>query len=441
VSKKWNILWIVLALLLLTGCSLQTLDSLYQVPKRSDEYKNLQAAIDSNLAGRDYCAPQAGENLQAVQTADLDGDGVKEYLLFTKATTEKPLHILIFRLQNGEYVLADTIQSHGFAFDEVEYARIDDRPGFELIVGCKISDQVARSVSVYSFHGAQAVSMMSANYTKFLTCDLNLDARSELMVLRPGESDEANGLAELYRYDAETMDRSTQINLSASADRLKRVVTGKLEGGQPAVFVASAMMDNSVVTDIFTVVKGEFVNISASSGPSEPPQTLRKYPVYEVDIDEDDILELPELVTMRQPHSPSASSMQHMIRWYSMTSTGEAVEKVYTFHDFLGGWYMTLDNRLAERIAVTKQGGAYNFYVWDEAYLSAEKVLTVFYMPGATREDLTEQEQRFAIYEGNDALYAAALEDVSESFGVNSETVIKSFHLIHQDWKTQEVSK
>ena len=97
-------IWIAaaLALMMLSGCSIRTLDQLYQVPKRSDEFNNLQAAIDKNLGSREYCAPLSGDNLQAVQMADLDGDGVQEYLLFTRGDTEKPLQILIFKLQEGE---------------------------------------------------------------------------------------------------------------------------------------------------------------------------------------------------------------------------------------------------------------------------------------------------------------------------------------------------
>ncbi|MBQ7415556.1 MAG: hypothetical protein IJW14_00785 [Oscillospiraceae bacterium] len=440
-SRKWNIALLVLALLLLTGCSLQTIDSLYQVPKRSDEYNNLQSAIDRNLGSRDYCAPQSGENLQTVQMADLDGDGEPEYLLFAKGVAEKPLQILIFRMEDGEYVLADTIQSHGFAFDVVEYARIDDRPGYELIVGCQISNEVARSVSVYSFQDGKAISLMSANYTKFLTCDLNADGRSGLMVLRPGESDEAKGLAELYQYAGDTMERSNQLSLSESADRLKRVFSGRLQGGQSAVFVASAAGENAIITDVFALVDGYFTNISFSAESGTSQSTLRKYNVYAEDIDEDGIMELPALISMRPTSSPSTSSMQYLIRWYSLTPDGKEIDKLYTFHDFLGGWYLTMDNSWAGRVTIQKQGGGYELHLRDENLSLEQKVLTVYYMPGTSSEELIVQSKRFVIYETDSALYAAELEECAATYGITRESVINSFHLIHQDWKTQEVSK
>lgn len=445
--RKRNICCLLLALLLLSGCSLRTLDELYQVPKRSEEYSNLQSAIDRNLGNREYCAPLSGENLQAVQMADLDGDGDQEYLLFAKSEAkspeEKPLQILIFRLEEGAYVLADTIQSYGSAFDVVEYARIDDQPGFELIVGCQISDQLTRSVSVYCFRDGKAEQLMNANYTKFLSCDMNVDGRSELLVLRPGESDEDNGLAELYDYSDDGIQRSSQVRMSAAAEQLKRIVAGKLHGGQSAVYVASTLGENTIVTDVFAVVDGAFTNISLSKESGTAVQTLKNYYVYADDIDADGIMELPSLINMRSPRDRQISALQYLIRWYAMTATGDEVDKLYTFHNFQGGWYMTLDSEWAARVAVLQQGSAYEFYIWDEEFTSAQKILTVYYLAGTSREELAAQDNRFIIYESETVLYAANLDVAAVGYGITQESVINSFHLIHQDWKTaeQEVSK
>lgn len=261
-NRKCRFLVLVLSFLLLSGCSLQTLDDLYQVPKRSDEYNDLQEAIDKNLKGLEFCAPLNGENLQTIQMADLDGDSVQECLLFAKGTEEKPLQILIFAMKNGEYALADTIESYGTAFDMVQYARIDDQPGVELIVGCQISQDVARSVGVYSLRDGKAVPLMSTNYTRFLSCDLMEDQRSELMVFHSEEAAEDHGLVQLYWYSHGKLSIFGQTNLSGSAERLKRVVLGQLQDGENAVFADIAVDRNSVTTDVLAVVNGKFTNLA-----------------------------------------------------------------------------------------------------------------------------------------------------------------------------------
>ena len=75
----------ILLLVVLVFCSCAvTVDEMYCPPKRSEEYNNLQSAIDSAMYELSYCAPLTGEYQQTVQMADLDGDGEQEYLLLPK---------------------------------------------------------------------------------------------------------------------------------------------------------------------------------------------------------------------------------------------------------------------------------------------------------------------------------------------------------------------
>ena len=96
-GKTWKIIILILALsALLTGCNMPTVDQLYCLPKRYSADSNLQQVIDEAMEDLQYCAPISGNNQQTVQSADLDGDGKDEYLLFAKDNSEKPLKILIF---------------------------------------------------------------------------------------------------------------------------------------------------------------------------------------------------------------------------------------------------------------------------------------------------------------------------------------------------------
>ena len=208
-NKRFLCLFLALLMIvMLPGCAFGTVNNMYRVPKRSEKHRDLQYAIDSAMTGMEYSAPRSGENLQTVQVADLNGDGISEYLLFAKGTGEKPLQILIFQQTKQGYSLVETIDSFGTSFDRVEYVSVDDRSGLDLVVGCQLSDQVLRSVSVYTFPNMQAQMLMNSHYTEFLTCDLDSDKRSELLILRPGESEALNGVAEYYSYTNGIMERS-----------------------------------------------------------------------------------------------------------------------------------------------------------------------------------------------------------------------------------------
>lgn len=415
-----------------------TVNEMYCLPKRSDDYKNLQKAIDGAMRNNSYCAPLSGDNLQAVQKADLNGDGVDECLVFAKSETEKPLRVLIFQQVDGGYQLTDTIHSTGFGFDVVEYARVDDQPGYELILGRQVSDQVTRALTAYHFVDGKAIAMMNANYTKFVTCDLNADGRTGMLVLHPGESDEANGIAEVFHYSGGAMERSNQMNMSQPVSQIKRIVVSKLHGGQPAVYVASAVGESAIITDIFAVRDNLFTNVSFSNESGTSVQTLRNYFVFADDIDGDGIMELPDLFTMRSPDDTRISGMQYLIRWYAMTATGEEIDKAFTYHDYQAGWYMNLPADLAPRIAVVQRGYAYEFFLWDEGFTVAQKLLTVYALTGSDRDELAISDNRFVIYKTDTTVYAANLEVASADYGVTQEVLSGSLHLIRGEWKNGE---
>lgn len=424
--------------LLLTGCGMRTVDRMYAVPKRSAEYQDLQRAIDQVMNGLEYCAPLTGENQQTVQMADLTGDGVEEYLLFAKGNSDDPLKIFIFTRQAETYVLQHTIESRGTGFEMVEYLDIDEHPGKELVVGLKVSDQVLRYLTVYSFEGSVPHQLLATNYFKFVSADLDSDGHMDFMTIAPGQEEESNAVGYLYRYDGDELIRSREARLSEACENIKRIMVSQLQGGLPAVYVASSVEDSAIITDIFALKDERFTNISFSVESGISVRTLRNHYVYAMDIDADGTLELPSLIDMRPVQNNPSIPTQHLIRWFAMTEDGEMVDKIHTFHNFDGGWYLSLDSDWAKRISVIRSGDVCTFYVWDKQFEKAEKLLTIQTLTDSDRELEATQEERFVIYKTDSVIYAARLEVAALSYGVTEENLQGRFHLIHMDWKSGE---
>lgn len=436
--RKTVILLSVLAALL-CGCAVSTVDDMYCPPQRSEDYQLMQKLIDSAMVGLEYSAPRSGENQQTVQMADLDGDGVSEYILFAKSTSEMPMQILIFRKVGDDFAYTETIQGTGFFFDQVDYVQIDGRPGLEIVVGRQVSDQVVRSVSIYSFASGQSEQLLSAGYSKYQTCDLNGDGLQELIVFRPGDTEEDNGVAEYYGYVDGAMERSCEVRMSEAVTNLKRIILGSLSDGIPAVYAASAVDENSIITDVFAIVDGTFVNVSLSNESGTSVQTLRNYYVYSEDIDSDGVIELPDLITMTPiDNNTRSGDVQYLIRWYSMQSDGSEIDKMYTYHNFAGGWYLELDGEWIERLSVVQNGTGYSFYLWDTEFSRTEKLMTIFALTGQDREEQAVSDGRVVLYEGETVIYAAELEVQAEYYNDARSSLINNFHLIHRDWKTGE---
>lgn len=425
-------------LLILGGCSITTVDEMYQVPKRSADYNDLQSAIDSTMDGLSYCAPLSGENQQNVQMADLDGDGDQEYLLFAKSTQEKPLRILVFQEIDGTYVNVDTVESNGSAFDQVEYVNMDAEGGVEIIVGRQLSDQVIRSASVYTFSPDGLAQLVTVNYTKFLTTDLDSDGFSELFLLRPGLTDTDNGVAELYSMQQGSMERYNEVAISQPADMLKRIIVGKLDGGKTAVYVASTVGDTSLITDVYTLQDQRLTNVTLSNESGTSMHTMRNFYVYADDIDYDGVVELPSLITMHPLPGMLSADMHQLIRWYAMTPDGDEVTKMYTYHNFVGGWYMQVGSRWAQRLAVVHQGFQTEFYIWNDSFSSTKKLMTVYAFTGQNREEQGLSDGRFILHKTDSVVYAAHLEKAAEKYELTQESAVYTFRLIQTDWKTGE---
>lgn len=423
-------------ILLLCGCTMATVDQMYQLPKRSRDYNDLQSAIDNAMGGLSYSAPLTGENQQNVQMADLDGDGSDEYLIFAKSTNDKPMRILVFQEIDGKFIHVDTVECNGSAFDQVEYVNMDAKGGMEVIVGRQLNDQVIRSASVYTFTKDGMEQLVTVNYTKFLTTDLDSNGLAELFLLRPGQTD--NGVAELYSMHGDSIERYNEVAMSQPADKLKRIVVGKLDGGKAAVYVASTVGDTALITDVYTLLDEKLTNVTLSNESGTSVQTMRNFYVYADDIDKDGVVELPSLITMHPLPGMMSADMHHLIRWYAMTPGGEEINKMCTYHNFVGGWYLQVSSDWAQRLVVLHHGYQTEFYIWDKNFTSTERLMTVYAFTGQNREEQGLKDGRFILQKTDSVVYAASLEDAAKKYELTQESVVYSFRLIQQSWKTGE---
>ena len=437
-KKKYLLLiCAMLSALLLSGCAMRTIDELYAPPKRSDEYSRLQSAIDIAMAGLDYSAPLTGENQQAVQMADLDGDGVEEYLVFAKGNSEKPMQILVFsQKEDGDVVIEDVITGNGSAFELVQYVQIDGKPGVELVVGCQVSNQLMGSVSVYSFSSGRAERLTNAGYSKLLTMDLGGSDQKELLLVQRGESDQANAVAVLYRYRNKAMVRSVEVELSRPAANVKRISAGTLQCGTPAVYVSTAEEGSSIRTDILALKEDRLSRVAVLDSMDDHVQST--YYVYAEDMDDDGVMEIPALIPVRPLPDVWNQTDQYLIQWKSVDLGGQVTEKLHSFHNYEDGWYLILNSDWTDRMTVYQVGTTYVFYMWDAEFQEPKQLFTVFALSGSDRVSQATEDGRFLLHSGDDVVYAAKLDADAALFNIDETYLSDHFHLIHKVWNTGE---
>ncbi len=424
---------LLVLLLLLTGCYSFDSDDLYALPQRSPEYRALQSAVESALGSGSYSAPVSGANRQAVQQVDLDGDGQEETLVFCKMEGERPLRVLILRKLGEEYSLACTLEGEGTAFDSVQYAQIDGQPGQEILLSRRIGQQVQQFLSVYTLNGDSAAELMSSGYTAYTVSDLDGDQRTDIFVLR-ANADGLRAYAELYRFREEELTKDAEASLSTGADSVKRILTGDIAPGTPAVFVASAYDDSNLITDVFTLTEDVFTNITQNDESGQSAQTVRNYYVYSTDIDNDSVIELPNTLPLPPIQGDAASEGQYRIIWYNLSPDGSRTEKLSTYHNFAEGWFLYLPETWCQNLCVTKHRADSGLPGTElsllEANGSRRTLVTIYTITGDQAMEQSRQEGRFLLTQRGEVCYAATL---GEAAGLDAEQLQARFSFISLD--------
>lgn len=418
-------IWLLLMLaFLLAGCAVPTVDQLYCVPDRPQSYSDMEAVFDKAMAGLDYTAPKNGENLQTIQMADLDGDGIREYLIFARSDSDKSLKILVFAQVDGGYVLTDTVPCKGASFDQVEYIRMDGKGGTELLVGTRISEQLYRSAMVYRYEAGKISQIMSTSYVKFLTCDMNGNGQQELLVLKPGITDEDPGTAALCWMEGDAGKRSNEVPLSCPVSQVDRIFAGTLADGNQGVFITGVDTHSDNVTDVMALDGQTLRNAALESATGTKADMLDP-----MDLDQDGVMELPQVLKARDP---KGVSNQRIVRWYTLDAQGTETEKGHTWHDFENGWYLTLEDTWVPNLRISTETGAVHFHQLDPETGNVELIFSVYLLTGQNREANAVIENRFLLHKGEQVIYAARLEVASGALAISPEDIVSRFCLSTQ---------
>lgn len=430
---RWGLLPVLVLLLCsLSGCLFQSADELYSLPQLSDDYYNLQACLDAILTdGVEYAAPVSGSQQQAVQLVDLTGDGEKEAVVFVKTGDERPLKTYIFQKTDDTYSQVCVIEGEGSAFQSVEYVELNDAGSLELVICRQVSDQVPQALSVYSPDEDLTVTeLLNVSCTEYLSVDLTGDGVTDLLLLSDDEN--ASGAASLYSWNLGMLEKTGEAAMSTASDAVRRMITGTLEDGAPAVFVTSTWDESSIITDVFALREGQLVNVCGDT--TSEARAVRNYYVYAQDLDDDGAVELPQPLLL--PAVSEDAESYWLIQWCSLSLDGTVTGKLLTYHNYAAGWYLELPMAWRDRITVWREDSTYVFAEWTE---DGETELLFSIGTAASGEEIPADST--LLLEQNGASFYLTLEaDAADrDAAFTAENLSSGFHLIQTDWNTGEM--
>ena len=427
--RRAALLALLLGLLwVLSACGMDnSVEDLFTLPRIPDEYTGLNQQIEDLLAnGYEYAPPATGQNIQAVQMVDLNGDDVQEALVFfRKPGDEKPLKILVFERLEESYELLCTVESSGNSIDSVYYEDLTGDGRNELVVGWKISSTV-QNVAVYNI-GREAIPLMSSSYTRFVVQDLNSYDPPALFVMR-SDSD-GTPVAEVYTWQTNILAVAYRCGLSSTMSDLARgsVVKGTLTGGKPAVFITSVNDNGNAVTDILTWENRDAVvnlTMDESSGKTTLIQPYRQ--LIPQDVNDDGMTEVPFPDAWSNGNDTLTSWRQ-----YNRTGTNRLVAQ--TYHCQSGGWYFQLPEEWWGNVSIEAEetvAGENQVTL----YVDNTAVLALYTITNENRENRAAMGSRFVLWRQPGTIYAAELYDDAAAYGMNAQRVKDDFHMLVSTW-------
>ena len=426
-----------LLLSLLCGCKMGAgIDELYSLPQLSDEYLDLQKTIDSVMAaGAVYAAPVGGTHRQSVQLYDLNGDGTDEALAFFSTTGERPLKIYVFIQTEYGYERAAVIEGEGRSIENIEYLDMDGDGWSEIVVGWGMGSDL-KMLNLYSLKGFQVASIAAADYTKFLTADMNGDENPELMVLRQGTS-EAPGSVTLLSMDREGEIVTAAENLSAGLESISKVNSGRLKDNKTGLFVEGTCQ-GGLVTDILVYLNGELNNITLDPDTGFSAETFRNSTAAFRDLNEAGT----PLVPIPRALNAQSETVYRVLDWYLYSSKGSRSIVCTTYHNYTDSWYLTLPDSWNDILTVRREDTNAGergvvFSLWNEG--NVIDFMAIYALSGENRRDMAQKNGRSILYAGSETIYAVELR-MSRNEWVDMPDLSylrKNFHLIYSEWIAQ----
>lgn len=416
----------VLLIILLSGCFVLDPDELLTLPKQAEDYYNLQQAIDEVMKDAEYSAPISGENRQAVQLKDLDGDGNNEAVLFAKTEGEHPLKIYVFNRVGAVFSAIACMEGDGINFDTVQFCQIDGQGGLEIVVSRQLNEGVPQTLSVYATQDSTVTELLNISDNRFVVTDFNADGAEDIFVLH-ADAARQDDFAELYFWKDNALCCDSLSLPGTVAESAVNLQAGKISGEIPAAFVAGALDETEQAVYVFALQQGRLTNLTAE----KPLRIPANWSL--MDIDADGELELPRLRAVSALDSSDDTSGIKLVCWQDIDATGTVTDGFVNLHNSAEQWYFTLPDFWQENLLLaTRQTGDYSCTAIYQKSSAGDpvQVLALYAYSGEDGAQWATQDGRFLLGSRENTVYAAKITETPGAESLREDAVMARFHLL-----------
>jgi len=282
-----------------------------KLPLQLEEIKQvLDAKYEKELS---YINPIKGDHTNATQFIDLDNDGIEEVLIFHRLERDSaPLRVTLLYQSDHGWLMDETISGIGFDISRVQYSDLNADGHKEILIGWQGGNTTKKGLSIYSYDNGRIDALFDTPYTEFAVGDMTGDGKKELIIV---ELDRTEGISMATLYDSD-MTYLDEVKMEGFINGYYNTVVGNASSEQLGYFIDASSGAHSAFTDLLVYNDGELMNVFYDPKWRRVDKTYKAYPAKSIDVDGDDIVEIPML---RAPFGYEGSSMaetEWITTWY-----------------------------------------------------------------------------------------------------------------------------
>lgn len=423
----------------LCGCNFFKTDmaELFSPPTLTGDFKYISQVI-KKTAGTGYTLkyPVRGEHRSAVVQYDIDGDKKNEAFAFYSKTDGDvtTMTVQIIRNKNGEWIDGGTQTIIAAGVDMVQFCDLDNDGICEILVGWQVYGTSEMQLAVYSYSENTFVQRLLQKYTHFLTCDLNGDKKSGVLIIDINTTKQYNTAA-LFSLNDDGVVQTGICELDSKIQSASAPIVSELSNGKTAIYI-DAVKGVGAVTEVLIEERGGLTNPLFDADTRENIRTLRSSSYTVSDINGDGILEIPVQENVPSVASDDLAEKLYLTNWCQFDGENLTVQTTAMIN-MLDGYYFVIPTKWRNRIAVFKDTAnrIREIYLYDNNGATVgESLICIRVFDRKSWDDGSFNDLRMnEIAREGKTVYAYRLNDAIIDLGITHSDVKKSFVLIEKE--------
>ncbi len=355
--KKLTALISLILVLLLSGCSVMSLDesSIMCPPKATGNKAHIQKLIDKQTSGEYVLKyPKNGSNRSSIVTHDLDHDEDEDAIAFYSDKSGDHIHALFVECVGSDYVIVEDVLLEAATVDRIEFCDLDADSKCEIVIGYSHSTSSQNVMSIYSYNkdASPVITQHDTPYTysSLVTGDFNKDDADDILLISLYSGDIA-ARAQLLVYTGSDLVEISSTELDSDITQLASVMYGQISNDSYGAVLdgVSSTGDYTTQVVLFDASRPALINpLFSYSGYS---LTRRSTQISSLDYNKDNLVDIPICSLMLHNEDDDTNLIARRIDWNNLdTDTYTLSTSESAIFCSADGYLLTMPQKWSESV-------------------------------------------------------------------------------------------